>query len=469
MSSTWPLNIEAAEKFLGSLPLLTLADEPLVSLKGNLERQRSHESVDQATVSSPLQVAIALDGTCLRPRVSTNTLDFLEAERFLTSLELGNGDVPSETPTENPHAKGIEPTGGGQQPEVLQGADQWHTVIGGWRKSQDLDRLMPSLIRNGLIGGRIILSARQSSAYVCSVRPYDGDSTVPSGVAAMLDLLPREPETIQIRTRFRWWPKWAWSEEEGQSKLFRGRSYANCLEPSAASCEYDPNFLDDRTLRQGKNHTVLRLEAYQVSVIPFVRPRRRKEELNDQFRLSHPQLHPSMTLSKLRNLQKDLRDIATTNPEVDLSTVALAWVYFEKLVLGDVVRKHNRKLLAGACLVLAFKFNQEADRSSVRRLATCIRKLDRKDQLNSAALNDAELKVFVWLKFYLHIGQEQAMPHLQRLLKDSGTTIDGYYGLDVAGVILDDADIVLDKPVLFHRNLSCFSGNAEGSLSLQTI
>ncbi|CAE8680749.1 unnamed protein product [Polarella glacialis] len=54
----------------------------------------------------------------------------------------------------------------------------------------------------------------------------------------------------------------------------------------------------------GKNHTVLRLEAYQVSVIPFVRPRRLKEELNDQFRCSHPKIHPSMTLSKLRNLLK---------------------------------------------------------------------------------------------------------------------------------------------------------------------
>jgi len=280
------------------------------------------------------------------------------------------------------------------------------------------------------------------------------------GVAAVLDLLPpRETQTIQIHTPFRWWPQWAWSEDEGKSKLVRGHSYASCLEPSAASCDYDPNFLDDRTLRQGKNHTVLRLEAYQVSVIPFVRPRRRKEELNDQFRTSHPQLHPSMTLSKLRNLQKDLCDIATTNPEVDLSTVALAWVFFEKLVLGDVVRKHNRKLLAGACLVLAFKFNQETDRSSVRRLATCIRKLDRKDQLNLAALNDAELKVFVWLKFSLHIAEDQAMPHLQRLLKDSGTTYDGYYGSDVAGVVPDDMDMP-EKKLSFQRNLSLFSDSS---------
>merc|ERR1711972_1246323 len=85
--------------------------------------------------------------------------------------------------------------------------------------------------------------------------------------------------------------------------------------------KYDPNFLDDQSLRQGKHHTVLRLEAYQVSVIPFVRPRHLKEELNDQFRLSHPQIHPSLTLSKLRNLQKDLREIVLVLPVLDISTV----------------------------------------------------------------------------------------------------------------------------------------------------
>jgi len=459
-----PFDIEAAEKFLGSVTLLSLTDEPVGSTMGSVERQRSKNSQDLAMLSNPKQLASNSTGVCLRPHANTNSLDVFQAECFLTSLELGGWGLPFDLSTGTTNYKGRESTGSGQPAEAFQGPDQWHTVIGGWRNSRDLDRLMPSLIRNGLIGGRMILSSRQTTAYVCSVRPYDGDSAAPSGMASLLDLLPpREPQTIRIRTPFHWWPKWAWSEDESKSKLVRGQSYASYLEPSIASCEYDPNFLDDRTLRQGKNHTVLRLEAYQVSVIPFVRPQRHKEELNDQFRTSHPNLHSSITLSKLRNLQKDLRDIATTNPEVDLSTVALAWVYFEKLVLGDVVRKHNRKILAGACLVLAFKFNQDPDRSSVRRLATCIRKLDRKDQLDLATLNDAELKVFVWLKFYLHIGQDQAMPHLQRLLKDSGTTYDCYYGSDVAGVVQDDTDIP-EKTVSFHGNTSCFSeGNAGGS------
>lgn len=213
------------------------------------------------------------------------------------------------------------------------------------------------------------------------------------------------------------------------SEKVAGTSYAGYLIPGDAS-SYDPDFLDDQSLRQGN-----RLEAYQVSVIPFVRPRHLKEELNDQFRCRHPWLHSSISLSKLRNLQKDLREITVVIPDLDMSTVALAWVYFEKLVLADRVRKGNRKLLAGACLILAFKFNQRGDRASLRQLEKCIRKLDRKDQLNSAALRDAELCVFVWLKFGLHTYRRAALPHLQRMLKDMGTSMLEYYGPDAGRVL----------------------------------
>merc|ERR1712050_335455 len=99
------------------------------------------------------------------------------------------------------------------------------------------------------------------------------------------------------------------------------------------------------------NHTVLQLDGYHVSFIPFVRRRRLREELNDQFRSCHPNIHPSITLSKLRNLQRDLRAITLEVHELELTTVAIACALFEKLVLSDRVRKPNRKLLAGACLV----------------------------------------------------------------------------------------------------------------------
>ncbi|EPR59766.1 cyclin dependent kinase binding protein [Toxoplasma gondii GT1] len=206
----------------------------------------------------------------------------------------------------------------------------------------------------------------------------------------------------------------------------RGVSYAQFLFPSHFS--YDPYALDNMRFQQGRHQTVMCMLGASVSIIPYFPPQQLKEELNLQFHKMHPSVHPSMTLSKLRSLKLEMFALIEQEEQLDVSTVACAWVYFERLVQMGAVDKSVRKLFAGACLLLAFKFNQNGEPKLVQRLCSLLKHLDRQRGLPAHALCQAEFTVFGLLGFSLQLSIEHVLPHILHYLESKDTAFEEVYG-----------------------------------------
>eukprot|EP01104_Vermistella_antarctica_P011751 TRINITY_DN3318_c0_g1_i1.p1 TRINITY_DN3318_c0_g1~~TRINITY_DN3318_c0_g1_i1.p1 ORF type:complete len:469 (+),score=55.97 TRINITY_DN3318_c0_g1_i1:153-1409(+) len=146
-----------------------------------------------------------------------------------------------------------------------------------------------------------------------------------------------------------------------------GEGWANTFSGKWAGSHdtFDSIPLLDSSGRANPRHiTVLDLPGCVCSSIPYVKGGQVKRELNQQFWKEHPQLKEGdITLSKIQKLRQRMLSVAMHH-DIDLSTVALASVSFERIIgLGYVV-KENRHQLCAACFLLAVKFNHHQAISS---------------------------------------------------------------------------------------------------------
>jgi hypothetical protein len=152
---------------------------------------------------------------------------------------------------------------------------------------------------------------------------------------------------------------------------------------------------------------------------------------------------PSLTLSKVRSIKQQAL-LAAVTAKLEISTVALSIVYFERLCLDCRVDKTNRRLSFAACLLLACKMNeahvelampkpeeQDSKNTTSTRIQQLIRPAKKSGNVFASLLEfftqewnlslkhlfAAEWGVFAALQFRLHAKPSQVAFHFKSLLK----------------------------------------------------
>lgn len=215
-----------------------------------------------------------------------------------------------------------------------------------------------------------------------------------------------------------------------------------------ASCQllelgyaYDPNSVDDPGLLYGSHRYVSQRRAPTgpiiSSVILFVKKQELKESLNEQFRERHPHLPPSLTLSKIRNLKKQAL-LASFSIGIEVSTMALSVLNFERLCLKSIVTKFNRRLTMALSMLLAFKFNENITEEYHKKLQALLQFFDREWNLPKRQIFDAEFGAFVLLGFSMHLPYKHIYLSFTRLLKLISQTSKQYLGERMNEVYVND-------------------------------
>nr|CAG8522663.1 12438_t:CDS:10 [Entrophospora candida] len=174
------------------------------------------------------------------------------------------------------------------------------------------------------------------------------------------------------------------------TKSRKAESFAYLLAPSKALRSLDDPEL--KTERQPSSN------EFQEA-----KPNKHRSMLkaNERFRQLHPEIDPSLTLSQIRKVKAKLLAATTyENLDLELSTVAKSYAYFEKLILKNVVNKSNRN-----------KVNEP-----MKMLYTpLLESLHKNLEVTKKEILEQEFSVFSSLEFELYLHNQEYMPHFERL------------------------------------------------------
>ncbi|KAI1297404.1 CDK5 and ABL1 enzyme substrate 1 [Mortierella claussenii] len=214
---------------------------------------------------------------------------------------------------------------------------------------------------------------------------------------------------------------------------------SNALSPEQEDASsYDPYYLDDPELKTGKNRTVISLACYmatdqlfwfarsQGSVIQYTRPSDLKRELNEHFRSRHPTIDPSITLSKIRKVKTDLLAISE-ELDLEISTAALAYAYFEKLILKD---EYKGKESSGILTDSTTSPVNEPKRTP-GEFTTLMKQMSKHMDVSAKDIKEHEFQVFSLLDFNLYLPRQEFLPHFEQILyRQDYLNVQEYLGED---------------------------------------
>jgi hypothetical protein len=197
-------------------------------------------------------------------------------------------------------------------------------------------------------------------------------------------------------------------------KRRKAESYQGLLDPTGcleriAITHYDPLYLDNPDLQSGKNKTVITLPSFLSSILVPSTPNELKKDLNQHFKDTHPGLD-SISLSQIRQIKEELVHIGQMR-NLEVSSIAMSFAFFEKLILKNYVNKANKKLIAGLCLLLAVKVNDPKETD----FAALLQVISREMEVSIKDIHSNEFPVYSALEFSLFIPLIEIEPHLKRV------------------------------------------------------